>query len=278
MVSEGCFCFTKYLLFLFNLTFFLLGIPLASAGFWIIFGKTSFLSYGPTLMSIFPFACLLLIGGIISMLLGFFGCLGALKEVKCMLGMYFVVLAILLAIEIVAGVLFFTQMTTIEYAMEENMIQLMKTSKQNTSHLEDFKTAFNSIQRENKCCGWNKPSDWIDKPCSCYNSTGLLLNSTEQHNFNMECICSVANGTSASCRVYEEGCKNVIFTWLSDNTLFILALLLAVAAVEFMQILCLTVFCLSHHCQHPPKTQDSLFQASRFLFFVFMVSCVAQSL
>ncbi|XP_023680718.1 leukocyte antigen CD37 [Paramormyrops kingsleyae] len=232
MVSEGCFSFTKYLLFLFNLIFFFIGIFLASAGFWIIFGKTSFLSYGPTLMSIFPFACLLLIGGIGSMLLGFFGCLGALKEVKCMLGTYFIALAILLAIEIVAGVLFFTQRTTIEHEMGGKMVELMKSSKQNTSHLEDFMTAFNSIQRENKCCGWDTPNNWIDTPCSCYNSTGLLFNSSEQHNFSMECICPAANGTSPSCRIYQEGCKEVINRWLSENTPFILAMLLAVAAVQ----------------------------------------------
>uniref|UniRef100_A0A3B3SAP8 Tetraspanin n=1 Tax=Paramormyrops kingsleyae TaxID=1676925 RepID=A0A3B3SAP8_9TELE len=207
MVSEGCFSFTKYLLFLFNLIFFFIGIFLASAGFWIIFGKTSFLSYGPTLMSIFPFACLLLIGGIGSMLLGFFGCLGALKEVKCMLG-------------------------TIEHEMGGKMVELMKSSKQNTSHLEDFMTAFNSIQRENKCCGWDTPNNWIDTPCSCYNSTGLLFNSSEQHNFSMECICPAANGTSPSCRIYQEGCKEVINRWLSENTPFILAMLLAVAAVQ----------------------------------------------
>ncbi|XP_050783692.1 leukocyte antigen CD37 isoform X3 [Gopherus flavomarginatus] len=51
--------------------------------------------------------------GIITMLMGFLGCLGSLKEIKCMLGFYFGFLFLLFAAQITIGVLLYTQRVTL---------------------------------------------------------------------------------------------------------------------------------------------------------------------
>ncbi|KAK3559667.1 hypothetical protein QTP86_013620 [Hemibagrus guttatus] len=55
------------------------------------------------------FSYLLVISGSVTLLLGFFGSIGALKEVKCMLATYFILLTVLLAAQIIGTVLLFTQ-------------------------------------------------------------------------------------------------------------------------------------------------------------------------
>ncbi|MEQ2215392.1 hypothetical protein XENOCAPTIV_000515 [Xenoophorus captivus] len=54
--------------------------------------------------------CYILIGvGAFSMLMGFVGCLGAIYEIRCLLGLYFTCLLLILIAQIAAGALIYFQ-------------------------------------------------------------------------------------------------------------------------------------------------------------------------
>ncbi|XP_056111351.1 leukocyte antigen CD37 [Rhinichthys klamathensis goyatoka] len=116
MASECCLSFTKYFLFLFNLIFVLLGSLLLSLGLWIQISENSIFFSPPPYISISLFSYLLITSGSVTMALGFLGCLGSLKTVKCLLAIYFILLTVLLAAQIVGGVLFYTQKTEVTQA------------------------------------------------------------------------------------------------------------------------------------------------------------------
>ncbi|MBN3300534.1 CD82 protein, partial [Amia calva] len=110
MGSKACENVTKYFLFLFNLFFFVLGMMLLCLGLWIVFDNSSFISiFTPPPLALSLLSYVLAGGGMVTMAIGFFGCLGAVKEVRCMLGMYFLLLSLLLASQIIGGVLLYTQ-------------------------------------------------------------------------------------------------------------------------------------------------------------------------
>ncbi|KAJ8264691.1 hypothetical protein GJAV_G00152650 [Gymnothorax javanicus] len=239
MVSHGCLSVIKYFLFLFNLFFFIFGLLLLSLGLWIVFDETSFFMPAPNFISFSLLSYFLAIGGTVTMTLGFFGCLGALKEVKCMLGMYFFLLTVLLAGQIIGGVLFFTQNTTLEDKVGEYVQQLISSIRVNNSSLDHIKT-LNYIQTEENCCGWNGPQDWtgVKVPCSCYqpaNSSFLdKLPQVKGNSSQNTCLCHSLSilQNNYTCSIHQKGCKEGITKWLKSNMVVILSTWFAVVVVE----------------------------------------------
>lgn len=230
MASECCLSFTKYFLFLFNLIFFLLGSLLLSLGLWIKFSETSILvQESLSYISISLFSYLLIVSGSVTMALGFLGCLGSLKTFKCLLTIYFILLTVLLAAQIVGAVLFYTQKTELVGSLKE----IIKSFEKNDSSLQGFKQTLELIQKEAKCCGWDGKTDWEGSiPCSClYNATVNVTCETQApkcHTFVSDVF--ILNHTS--CRIYEKGCSSHIKKWLEENLLLILVVILAISLVE----------------------------------------------
>ncbi|KAI5628481.1 tetraspanin-2 [Silurus asotus] len=95
----------KYLLFFFNFIFWLSGSVVLAVALWLRFdpSTTSLLENGAP-ETLF-FAVYILVGaGVIIMLVGFFGCCGAVRESKCLLGLFFSCLLIIFGAQLAAGV------------------------------------------------------------------------------------------------------------------------------------------------------------------------------
>ncbi|XP_028975869.1 leukocyte antigen CD37 isoform X2 [Esox lucius] len=239
MVSQRCLVVIKYILFLFNLLFCILGALLLSLGIWIVLAETSFFMPAPPHISFSVLSYFFMFGGSVTMLLGFFGCLGALKEVKCMLGMFFFLLSVLLAAQIVGAVLLYTQKTLFASQVEEHVIDVMTSFRKNESNYWNFKKTLDYVQQEMRCCGWSGPNNWVEIPCSCYqpeNNTDLQLAS----NHSDMCDCHSIQYLPF-CEVYGNGCREGIAEWLDNNWIIIYGVLLAVMTVEVMQIIYLTL-------------------------------------
>ncbi|XP_043109020.1 leukocyte antigen CD37 [Puntigrus tetrazona] len=231
MASECCLSLTKYFLFLFNLTFCLLGSLILSVGLWTLLSE-NIMSFMPSYTSISLFSYLLIISGSVTTLLGFFGCLGSLKAVKCLLATYFILLTVLLAAQIVGGVLFYTQNTQFIDSLKEYTIELMKSSGGNDTSYKSFETTIDEIQQKAKCCGWNGIQDWGESiPCSCFNVT---VNAT-QHNcfkcFSNGTYSNVTSESNLTCPIYQ-GCGGSIENWLDKNLSLICKVILTISVVE----------------------------------------------
>merc|ERR1711915_520125 len=99
---DGCMSnLVKYLLFFTNFLVFILGIAVFGAGIWVLVDKPSFLNLFNQAQEVSGInddfnieiytsaAYILLIVSLIIVVLSFFGCCGAIKQSKCMLGTYF---------------------------------------------------------------------------------------------------------------------------------------------------------------------------------------------
>ncbi|XP_035389580.1 leukocyte antigen CD37 isoform X2 [Electrophorus electricus] len=279
MASEFCLSITKYFLFLFNIIFLFLGSTLLSLGLWIKLSKTNFLLPDPHYISLPLFSYMLITGGSVVVLLGFFGSMGALKGVKCMLGFYLFLLILLFTAQIVCAVLLFTQWSSFKEVLEDHVVQLIKTFGKNDSSLQDFERSFQVIQHEAQCCGWHGIDDWgHTKPdCSCWYQTNATANNTDHSHFSDPCPCGPHPPSNFTCAHYNQGCQNIITNWLDEHFLIIIGVTLAIAVVEFLQWVCLVTFCcLNNNCRCCPlrKSHGSQVQLSRYVVRSFRCFCI----
>ncbi|XP_013364511.1 PREDICTED: leukocyte antigen CD37 isoform X4 [Chinchilla lanigera] len=118
--QESCLSLIKYFLFVFNLFFFALGSLIFCFGIWILIDKTSFVSFvGLSFVPLQTWSKILAISGVLTMGLALLGCVGALKELRSLLGLYFGILLLLFATQITLGILISTQRVRLERRVKE---------------------------------------------------------------------------------------------------------------------------------------------------------------
>nr|KAF6371003.1 tetraspanin 9 [Myotis myotis] len=108
-MARGCLCCLKYMMFLFNLIFWLCGCGLLGVGIWLSVSQGNFATFSPSFPSLSAANLVIAIGTIV-MVTGFLGCLGAIKENKCLLLSFFIVLLVILLAELILLILFFVYM------------------------------------------------------------------------------------------------------------------------------------------------------------------------
>ncbi|XP_067855285.1 tetraspanin-9-like isoform X3 [Heptranchias perlo] len=156
-MARGCLCCLKYLMFLFNLIFWLCGCGLLGVGIWLSATQGNFATISPSLPSLSAANLLIAIGTIV-MVVGFLGCLGAIKENKCLLLSFFIVLLMIFFLELILVILFFVYRTEVaEYAREDLKIGLRLYGSEGNVGLTN---AWNIIQTEYECCGVDNSTDW----------------------------------------------------------------------------------------------------------------------
>ncbi|XP_068125753.1 leukocyte surface antigen CD53 isoform X2 [Hyperolius riggenbachi] len=158
-----CIKVLKYLLFCFNLLFWAIGCSIIAIGIYFVVHNI----YG----SMFPNAPSLTVGnvlilfGCVIMVFGFVGCMGAIKENKCLLLTFFILLLLILLAEVIMAIILFVYEKEVEPYVTKHV----------TNSFEEFKTQnkknetiWHEIQRSMHCCGINGSADWGNSiPASC---------------------------------------------------------------------------------------------------------------
>ncbi|XP_058136555.1 leukocyte antigen CD37 isoform X1 [Dasypus novemcinctus] len=252
-VQESCLSLIKYFLFVFNLFFFVLGSLIFCFGIWILIDKTSFVSFvglssGP--LQILSKA--LAISGIFTMSLALLGCVGALKELRCLLGLYFGMLLLLFATQITLGILISTQKALLERKVQAVVLETIQNYRSNPEEMA-AEESWDYVQFQLRCCGWNSPQDWFTVrslksneseahhvPCSCFNLSSTndsaivdkifpqrsrLPLARPKHNAD---LCAVP----VSRHIYGEGCARSLRKWLHNNLISIVGICLGVGLLE----------------------------------------------
>ncbi|XP_014860868.1 PREDICTED: tetraspanin-9 isoform X2 [Poecilia mexicana] len=201
-MARGCLCCLKYLMFIFNLIFWLCGCGLLGVGIWLSVSQGSFATFSPSFPSLSAANMVIAVGAIV-MVTGFLGCLGAIKENKCLLLSFFIVLLIILLAELILLTLFFVYSDKVS----ENAKQDLKDglALYNSENNIGLRNAWNIIQAEWKCCGVIAYSDWHDAlkekvvPDRC----------CQEHYQNC--------GRNSTNMFWSRGCFEKVEEWLGEN-------------------------------------------------------------
>jgi len=137
----------KYLLFVFNFIFWLMGSLVLAVGLWLRFDpETVSLLSGDKAPDTFFIGVYILIGaGSLVMLVGFFGCCGAVRESQCLLGSFFACLLIIFGAEVAAGVFGFLN--------KDKIIEDVQNFYTTTYNENSNNTSIVSYQNILNCCG-----------------------------------------------------------------------------------------------------------------------------
>ncbi|XP_037854716.1 tetraspanin-4 isoform X2 [Chlorocebus sabaeus] len=156
-MARACLQAVKYLMFAFNLLFWLGGCGVLGVGIWLAATQGSF----ATLSSSFPSlsaANLLIITGAFVMAIGFVGCLGAIKENKCLLLAFFLLLLLVFLLEATIAILFFAYTDKFRCC--------------GVSNYTDWFEVYNATRVPDSCClefsescGLHAPGTWWKAPC-----------------------------------------------------------------------------------------------------------------
>ncbi|CAG5926723.1 unnamed protein product [Menidia menidia] len=164
----------KYLLFLFNLLFWISGCIILGVSIYLKVSNEgneevttclSTASLRPQLTNeALPGIDLMIAIGAIIMLLGFLGCCGAIRENRCLLLIFFISLLIIFILLLAAGILGAVEEQKVKDWMKERLEKFTPLSKQPQNVKDDLE----KLQVQLKCCGLvNGKSDWDKIPDSC---------------------------------------------------------------------------------------------------------------
>ncbi|XP_021432835.1 tetraspanin-9 isoform X2 [Oncorhynchus mykiss] len=193
-MARGCLCCVKYMLFLFNLLFWLGGCGLLGVGVWLSVSQGSFATLSPSFPSISAANLIITLGAVI-MVTGFLGCLGAIKENKCLL------------------------LSVSESARQDLKEGLTLYSTNNNVGLRN---AWNTIQTEWHCCGVNVYTDW---------HTALQEKVVPDHccqNIYQDC------GRNATNQFWTQGCYEKVEEWLDDNKHLLGTIAMCVLVIQLL--------------------------------------------
>nr|XP_037854715.1 tetraspanin-4 isoform X3 [Chlorocebus sabaeus] len=226
-MARACLQAVKYLMFAFNLLFWLGGCGVLGVGIWLAATQGSF----ATLSSSFPSlsaANLLIITGAFVMAIGFVGCLGAIKENKCLL----------LAVSVTsawrssrAGVRlnFRAAARRGKLAWSEFFLLLLLVFLLEAT----IAILFFAYTDKFRCCGVSNYTDWFE----VYNATRVPDSCCLE--FSESC------GLHAPGTWWKAPCYETVKVWLQENLLAVGIFGLCTALV---QILGLT-FAMTMYCQ-----------------------------
>ncbi|TKS90722.1 UPF0577 protein KIAA1324-like [Collichthys lucidus] len=195
------------------------GCGLLGVGVWLSVSQGSFATLSPSFPSLSA-ANLIISLGTVVMVTGFLGCLGAIKENKCLLLSFFIVLLIILLAELILLILFFVYTDKVsENARRDLKEGLVLYNTDNNAGLRD---AWNTIQGEWRCCGVMNHNDWY---LALHDN--VVPDRCCQH-FYQGC------GHNASNVFWTRGCYEKVEEWLDDNKHLLGTIAMCVLVIQLL--------------------------------------------
>ncbi|XP_051546977.1 tetraspanin-9-like [Myxocyprinus asiaticus] len=156
----------KYTMCVVNFIFFICGAAIFALGIYLL-TSSKFSSLLPSLQVVNT-ASTLFVTGIIITCVSFLGFLGALKEKRCLLISFFILLFILMLAELATACLLLMYEREIDQFIEKDLKTGLETYEagrgKNVTDANDWDT----VQKAFKCCGVKNYTDWKDPvPPSC---------------------------------------------------------------------------------------------------------------
>ncbi|KAJ6648067.1 Tetraspanin-11 [Pseudolycoriella hygida] len=152
---DGCGQCIKYSMFIANFIIFVGGAIMFGLGIWTVVDK----NFMNELLGTNLFAgatYVLIVTSALVCMVSFFGCIGAAKEVKCMLLTYFIVMFLIFVTMLIGGILG----VVFREKVEQTMRQEMHSSLKLYGNRRAVTQAWDQTQTRLKCCGIDGWRDW----------------------------------------------------------------------------------------------------------------------
>ncbi|XP_062891926.1 tetraspanin-1-like [Mobula hypostoma] len=212
----------KMAMFAVNFIIFVGGAAIMGVGIWIKVDGGSFfavlenVSVSLKVIANVGYLCIAL--GAFLMVIGFLGCCGAMKENKCMLMIFFLVILVIFLAQLVAAVVILAFSGLADIFMSYIATWLKEFFKNDYGRVQEMTEIFDALMLQFKCCGMSGYTDFLNS---------YFLNTTGR--FPTAC-CS--NLITCATPGTVQGCYQVFLNFLKNNTIILGIVALVIAVLE----------------------------------------------
>lgn len=212
----------KYMLFGFNVIFWIAGLAAIGIGIWMYFDPGRFNDFLGDYNFRIP-SLTLIASGVFVCFVGGCGCVGAIQESRCLLATYFAMLLIIFTAEAAAGVLAFLYREKVdEIVTKEAKDIILNKFGMGNEHI-DF--AVNTVQNKMSCCGAESYKDYL--------KSQWWLATRNRDKTVPESCCDVQSRCIAqTLNPYTDGCIDKVKSFLEQNMLLLALLSIVLAVIQ----------------------------------------------
>ncbi|XP_058242088.1 tetraspanin-14 [Hemibagrus wyckioides] len=239
-------CCYKYLMFSYNIIFWLAGAAFIAIGFWAWSEKGVLLDLTQvTRLHGFDPVWLVLLVGMVTFILGFAGCVGALRENICLLRFFSGVIGFIFFLELTAAVLALVFQDPLRKWISEFFIVNVKGYRDDI----DLQNLIDSLQRVNHCCGADSPNDWNQNAyfnCSRTNPSrercgvpfSCCISDPADTVVNTQCGYDIRESEPAKWPsvIYVKGCVAALEEWLPRNINIVAGVFIVISLLQMVGI------------------------------------------
>jgi len=249
----------RIILIIFNIIFWLSGAALLALGIYMLVGdqitvQIDFLSYlddlfpdtSQSLLKICAYAFIAV--GIFVILVGFCGCFGAIKESKCLLGLYIFFLMIVMLCEIAIGAIAIYFRQDILDEADELYPELVEDLYSSSGN---FREVVNNIQYELECCGWSGVEDYENVTWN--GVTGIVpsccIFTEESSDMRNLTYTDSAIEDSSGCQAMTAGtyqttnCMTAMEDWIDTHAYILIGVGIGIACLELFGMIFACCLC-----------------------------------
>lgn len=220
----------KYLMFIFNLLFFISGLALIIVGALVMIKIDHFKFLDSQMSSALNAAIVLIVGGSIVLIIAFFGCFGAVRENYCMIVTFTALLCLVFVLEIAVAIAVFATRDQLQSVVTKSL----KDSVPNYYYDDDITIFWDQVQKEISCCGAENYTDWEDNNYLRLNeSDGVPGSCCKNHGCQVQGLAK-ASFDEADKVIFTKGCVSNIDPWVIKNIVIIGGVAIG---LTFLQIL-----------------------------------------
>ncbi|XP_034434080.1 tetraspanin-33 isoform X1 [Hippoglossus hippoglossus] len=233
----------KYLLFLFNLLFWIIALVMVSIGVYARMMKHA--EAALACLSVDP-AVMLMVVGVLMFILTFCGCVGSLRENICLLQTFCVSLTVIFILQLVAGILGFVFSDTARGKVTHMINNAIVHYRDDI----DLQNMIDFGQMEFGCCGGVAYNDWSQ---NMYFNCNMVNPSRERCSVPFSC-CIISKDkevvntmcgqgmqdleyVEAGDHIYTNGCIDKLVNWIHSNMFLLGGIALGLAIPQLVGIL-----------------------------------------
>lgn len=218
------------MMFVFNGIIFLAGVAILGVGIWVKVDSGSILNFlgkienaPPELHQVLNVGYLLIAIGALLVVIGFLGCCGAIKESKCMLLLFFMIVLLVFIAEVAGAIVILAFRPLIDQLMGKVGEAAVKSIKKDYGDNKDITGLWDTTMTTLKCCGFYNSSDF----------TGSPYNIKKNDTYPQQCCQSAFRcDQSAVGSASIIGCYPKFKQLIDQNTVVIVAVALGIAVLE----------------------------------------------
>lgn len=246
----------KYILFVINFLFFILGAAAFGLGIWALVDKNKMNVLTKVGADDSDFnvtgllesaAIVLLVGGGAILLIGFLGCCGAMKQNKCLLGLYAFFLIIILIVELAAIIIAAVFQGKVQDELKDFLKKNINTTYEGKIDTkEEFSLGLDYAQVYFQCCGidsykefqgatkWNHTADVIiPETCCKLEDKDEYLKDQKAVLKDKKCPTS-PTGTNSNI---DKPCWDSIESYLKDRIAIVIGIAAGIVALEVVCVI-----------------------------------------